>query len=142
LARKETSKAGAKTRIFAPLRPWPSLDRHCFETINNSPAVSERLAKRVWQAIEQLNISQHACAQPGVGAEPHSGHPGREHHQPIFSRLIQSFEEIAVAHGYEILVSSTNGDPAVLATCVRRMLERKVGRGCAELRAEERCWIN
>jgi LacI family transcriptional regulator len=40
--------------------------------------------------------------------------------------LIQSFEEIAVAHGYEILVSSTNGDPAVLATCVRRMLERKV----------------
>jgi LacI family transcriptional regulator len=31
-----------------------------------------------------------------------------------------------VAHGYEILVSSSNSDPAVLTTCVRRMLERKV----------------
>ena len=45
---------------------------------------------------------------------------------PFFPELIQSFEEIAVAHGYEILVSSTNSDPAVLTTCVRRMLERKV----------------
>ncbi len=45
---------------------------------------------------------------------------------PFFPELIQSFEEIAVAHGYEILVSSSNSDPAVLTTCVRRMLERKV----------------
>ena len=43
-----------------------------------------------------------------------------------FPELIQSFEEIAVAHGYEILVSSSNSDPAILTTCVRRMLERKV----------------
>jgi LacI family transcriptional regulator len=39
---------------------------------------------------------------------------------------VQSFEEIAVAHGYEILVSSSNSDPEVLTNCVRRMLERKV----------------
>ena len=45
---------------------------------------------------------------------------------PFFPELIQSFEEIAVAHGYEILVSSSNSDPAVLTTCVRRMIERKV----------------
>jgi LacI family transcriptional regulator len=31
-----------------------------------------------------------------------------------------------VAHGYEILVSSSNSDPAILTNCVRRMLERKV----------------
>ena len=40
--------------------------------------------------------------------------------------MIQSFEEIAVANGYEILVSSSNSNAAVLTTCVRRMLERKV----------------
>jgi LacI family transcriptional regulator len=45
---------------------------------------------------------------------------------PFFPELIQSFEEIAVAHGYEILVSSSNSDPAILTTCVRRMVERKV----------------
>ena len=45
---------------------------------------------------------------------------------PFFPELIQSFEEIAVAHGYEILVSSSNSDPAILTSCVRRMLERKV----------------
>jgi len=53
-------------------------------------------------------------------------HHRREHHQPLFSRLIKSFEEVAVAHGYEILVSSSNSDLATLTTCVRRMLERKV----------------
>ena len=31
-----------------------------------------------------------------------------------------------MANGYEILVSSSNSDTAVLTTCVRRMLERKV----------------
>ena len=45
---------------------------------------------------------------------------------PSFPELIQNFEEIAVAHGYEILVSSSNSNPAILANCVRRMIERKV----------------
>src|SRR5258707_6346891 len=40
--------------------------------------------------------------------------------------LIQGFEDIAVAHGYEILVSSTNHDPRRMSHCIRRMLERKV----------------
>ena len=31
-----------------------------------------------------------------------------------------------MAHGYEILVSSSYSDPAILTTCVRRMIERKV----------------
>jgi len=45
---------------------------------------------------------------------------------PFFPELIQSFEEVAVAHGYEILVSSSNSNPVILTNCVRRMLERKV----------------
>jgi LacI family transcriptional regulator len=96
-------------------------------TINASPAVSERLAKRVWQAIEQLNYFPNTHARSLVsGRSRILGIIVENITNPFFPELIQSFEEIAVAHGYEILVSSSNSDPAVLTTCVRRMLERKV----------------
>ena len=96
-------------------------------TINNSPAVSDRLSKRVWQAIEQLNYFPNTHARSLVsGRSRILGIIVENITNPFFPELIQSFEEIAVAHGYEILVSSSNGDPAVLTTCVRRMLERKV----------------
>lgn len=95
--------------------------------INGSPLVSERLSKRVWEAIQQLNYFPNTHARTLV-----SGHSRlfgiivENITNPFFPELIQSFEEIAVANGYEILVSSSNGDPVGLANCVRRMLERKV----------------
>ena len=96
-------------------------------TINRSPAVSERLSKRVWQAIEQLNYFPNTHARSLVsGRSRILGIIVENITNPFFPELIQSFEEIAVAHGYEILVSSSNSDPAILTTCVRRMLERKV----------------
>ena len=96
-------------------------------TINGSPAVSERLTKRVWQAIEQLNYFPNSHARTLVsGRSRLFGIIVENITNPFFPELIQSFEEVAVAHGYEILVSSTNSDPAILTTCVRRMLERKV----------------
>lgn len=96
-------------------------------TINGSPAVSERLAKRVWQAIEQLNYFPNTHARSLVsGRSRLFGIIVENITNPFFPELIQSFEEIAVANGYEILVSSSNSDPKVLTTCVRRMLERKV----------------
>ena len=96
-------------------------------TINRSPAVSERLTKRVWQAIEQLNYFPNTHARSLVsGRSRIFGIIVENITNPFFPELISNFEEIAVAHGYEILVSSTNGDPAVLTNCVRRMLERKV----------------
>ena len=45
---------------------------------------------------------------------------------PFFPELIQGFEEIAVEHGYEILIGSTNYDPHRMNLVIRRMLERKV----------------
>ena len=96
-------------------------------TINGSPLVSERLSKRVWQAIKQLNYFPNTHARTLVsGRSRLFGIIVENITNPFFPELIQSFEEIAVAHGYEILVSSTNSDPAVLAACARRMLERKV----------------
>ncbi len=97
-------------------------------TINASPAVSEKLAKRVWQAIEELNYFPNTHARSLVsGRSRILGIIVENITNPFFPELISSFEEIAVAHGYEILVSSTNiNSPSQLTSCVRRMLERKV----------------
>lgn len=96
-------------------------------TINGSPVVSDKLSKRVWQAIEQLNYFPNTHARSLVsGRSRILGIIVENITNPFFPELIQCFEEIAVAHGYEILVSSSNSDPAVLTKCVRRMIERKV----------------
>ncbi len=96
-------------------------------TINGSPLVSEQLSKRVWLAIKQLNYFPNTHARTLVsGRSRLLGIIVENITNPFFPELIQSFEQIAVAHGYEILVSSSNSDPALLTTCVRRMLERKV----------------
>jgi len=96
-------------------------------TMNGSSLVSERLSKRVWQAIKQLNYLPNTHARTLVsGRSRLLGIIVENITNPFFPELIQSFEEIAVANGYEILVSSSNSDPKILTTCVRRMLERKV----------------
>lgn len=128
MPRKGTRKTVAKA---ADIRTVAALAKVSIatvsRTINGSPAVSERLSKRVWQAIEQLNYFPNTHARSLVsGRSRLFGIIVENITNPFFPELIQSFEETAVAHGYEILVSSSNSDPAILTTCVRRMLERKV----------------
>ena len=128
MPRKGTRKTVAKA---ADIRTVAALAKVSIatvsRTINGSPAVSERLSKRVWQAIEQLNYFPNTHARSLVsGRSRLLGIIVENITNPFFPELIQSFEEIAVAHGYEILVSSSNSDPAILTKCVRRMLERKV----------------
>ena len=96
-------------------------------TINGSNLVSEKLKKRVSRAVQQLNYFPNAQARTLVsGRSRLFGIIVENITNPFFPELIQSFEEIVVACGCEILVSSSNSDPAVLTKCVRRMLERKV----------------
>jgi LacI family transcriptional regulator len=128
VARRVSSKAAAKTPDIRTVAALAKVSiATVSRTINGSPAVSDRLTKRVWQAIKQLNYFPNTHARTLVsGRSRLLGIIVENIVNPFFPELIQSFEEIAVAHGYEILVSSSNGNPAVLATCVRRMLERKV----------------
>jgi LacI family transcriptional regulator len=134
VAKIETLKKAAKTAKKAAkapdIRTVAALAKVSIatvsRTINHSPVVSDRLSKRVWQAIEQLNYFPNTHARTLVSG--HSRFLGiivENITNPFFPELIQSFEEIAIAHGYEILVSSSNSDPKILTTCVRRMLERK-----------------
>ena len=128
MARKATEKNAVKTPDIRTVAALAKVSiATVSRTINRSPAVSERLSKRVWQAIEQLNYFPNTHARTLVSGRSHLfGIIVENITNPFFPELIQSFEEIAVAHGYEILVSSSNSDPVVLTRCVRRMLERKV----------------
>ncbi len=128
MARKSSRKSADKTPDIRAVAALAKVSiATVSRTINGSPVVSEKLSKRVWQAIEQLNYFPNTHARTLVsGRSRLFGIIVENITNPFFPELIQSFEEIAVAHGYEILVSSSNSDPAVLTTCVRRMLERKV----------------
>jgi DNA-binding LacI/PurR family transcriptional regulator len=96
-------------------------------TINRVPSVNPKLAKRVWEVIERLDYFPNTQARALVsGRSRIFGLIISEITNPFFPELIQGFEDIAVEHGYEILVSSTNYDPLRMSHCIRRMLERKV----------------
>ena len=96
-------------------------------TINNIPTVNPEIAKRVWEVIDELDYFPNTQARALVsGRSKLFGLIVSEITNPFFPELIQGFEDIAVAHGYEILVSSTNYDPKRMSHCIRRMLERKV----------------
>lgn len=96
-------------------------------TINRVPTVNPKIAKRVWEVIEELDYFPNTQARALVsGRSWILGLIVSEITNPFFPELIQGFEDIAVEHGYEILVSSTNHDPRRMSHCIRRMLERKV----------------
>jgi DNA-binding LacI/PurR family transcriptional regulator len=96
-------------------------------TINRIPTVDQQLAERVWKAIEELNYFPNTQARALVSGRTRLlGLLVSEITNPFFPELIEGFEEIAVAHGYEILIGSTNYDLTRMATCIRRMLERQV----------------
>jgi DNA-binding LacI/PurR family transcriptional regulator len=96
-------------------------------TINYVPTVNPKIAKRVWEVIDELDYFPNTQARALVsGRSKIFGLIVSEITNPFFPELIQGFEDIAVEHGYEILVSSTNHDPRRMSHCIRRMLERKV----------------
>jgi LacI family transcriptional regulator len=95
--------------------------------MNHVPTVNPKIAKRVWEVIDELDYFPNTQARALVsGRSRLFGLIVSEITNPFFPELIQGFEDIAVEHGYEILVSSTNYDPKRMSHCIRRMLERKV----------------
>src|SRR6202042_806257 len=95
-------------------------------TINRVSTVNPKMAKRVGEAIEKLDYFPNTQARALVsGRSRLLGLIVSEITNPFFPELIQGFEDIAVEHGYEILISSTNYDPRRMSLCIRRMLERR-----------------
>jgi DNA-binding LacI/PurR family transcriptional regulator len=96
-------------------------------TINGVPTVDKELATRVWKAVKHLNYYPNTQARALVsGKSKLFGLLISEITNPFFPELIQGFEEIAVRHGYDVLISSTSHDLTRMEICIRRLVERKV----------------
>src|SRR3979490_3527707 len=96
-------------------------------TINRIPTVHPQLAKRVWKIVEELDYFPSTQARALVsGRRRIFGLIVSEITNPFFPEIVHVFEDIAVQHNYEILVTSTIHDPERMKTSVRRMLEHRV----------------
>ena len=96
-------------------------------TINGSANVSPRTADRVRRAIDALGFYPNTNARAlGSGRSSLYGLIISDITNPFFPELVKAFEDVAVAHGQEVLIANTNYDPVRMESCVRRMLQRKV----------------
>ncbi len=95
--------------------------------INRVPTVDPQLAKRVWKVVEDLGYYPNTQARALVSGRTRIfGLIVSEITNPFFPEIVQSFEDIAVQHNYEILLTSTVHDPKRMELSVRRMIERRV----------------
>src|SRR5467141_1042530 len=96
-------------------------------TINRVPSVDAQLAKRVWKIVDELGYYPNTQARALVsGRSRIFGLIVSEITNPFFPEIVHVFEETALQHNYEILVTSTVHDPERMKTSVRRMLEHRV----------------
>jgi LacI family transcriptional regulator len=94
---------------------------------NGRSTVDKELAKRVWQAIEELGYSPNPQARALVsGRSRVLGLLISEITNPFFPELIQSFEDIAGENDFEVMVGSTNYNRDRAKVFIRRLAQRKV----------------
>jgi len=95
--------------------------------LHGSPQVSPETAARVRKAIDDLGYRPNTNAQTlASGRSRLLGLVVSDITNPFFPELIKGFEDVALTHGYDVFVASTNYDPARTALCVQRMIERKI----------------
>jgi len=95
--------------------------------INRIPTVDPQLAKRVWKVVDELGYYPNTQARALVSGKSRIfGLIVSEITNPFFPEIVQTFEDLAVQHNYEILLTSTVHDPKRTDLSVRRMIERRV----------------
>jgi len=95
--------------------------------INHVPTVDSQLAKRVWKVVDELGYYPNTQARALVSGKSRIfGLIVSEITNPFFPEIVQTFEDLAVKHNYEILLTSTVHDPKRTELSVRRMIERRV----------------
>ncbi|MEP6643336.1 MAG: LacI family DNA-binding transcriptional regulator [Acidobacteriaceae bacterium] len=96
-------------------------------TINGKGVVRPETAERVWDVVHALGYHPNTHARALVsGRSQLLGLIISDITNPFFPELVKSFEQVALKHGFEIIVANTGYDPERMSHCVRRMLERKV----------------
>ena len=96
-------------------------------TINRMPSVHPTLARRVWKIVNEIGYYPNTQARALVsGRSRIFGLIVPEITNPFFPEIVQCFEDLAIQHNYEVLLSSTIHDPTGIERAVRRMIERRV----------------
>jgi len=95
--------------------------------MNRVATVDPELAKRVKKAIGEVGYVPNTQARALVSGRSHIlGLIVSEITNPFFPELVQEFDNLAVAQGYEVMIGSTNYDPDRTESLIRRMLQRSV----------------
>ena len=95
--------------------------------VNRIATVDPALAERVWKAVDEVGYVPNTQARALVsGRSRILGLIVSEITNPFFPELVQEFDNLAVAEGYEVMIGSTNYDPERTEMLIRRMIERKV----------------
>ena len=80
--------------------------------INGRPAISEETRQRVQAAIERVGYHPHAGAQSLRSGQTHIvGLLMPDANNPHFWHMVGGVEEVAIAHGYRLLLATTNLSP-------------------------------
>ena len=95
--------------------------------INRIPSVHPTLARRIWRVVDEIGYYPNTQARALVsGRSRIFGLIISEITNPFFPEIVQCFEDLAVQHNYEVLLSSTIHDPTRIERAIRRMIERRV----------------
>lgn len=95
--------------------------------LNRTRPVAKETQERVLRTARELNYYTNASARLlARGSSNTLGLIISDIENPFFAELIKSFEIESLAHGMDVLLATTNYDPAQARKAVRRMLESKV----------------
>lgn len=95
--------------------------------MNRISSVDEELARRVWQAVDEVGYVPNTQARALVSGRSHIlGLIVSDITNPFFPELVKEFENLAVPQGYEVMIGSTNYDPRRTESLIQRMLQRSV----------------
>jgi len=94
--------------------------------LNNTRFVSPEIRAKVIAAMRELNYHGNAHARRlARGSSDFLGLIISDIENPFFPGLIKAFESAALRHGFDVLLSTTNYEPARTEKAFRKMVENK-----------------
>jgi LacI family transcriptional regulator len=94
--------------------------------LNNTRFVSPEITARVLAAMRELDYTGNAHARRlARGSSDFLGLIISDIENPFFPGLIKAFESAALRHGFDVLLSTTNYEPARTEKAFRKMVQNK-----------------